>query len=127
MRAGEQYIKDIYEALRNSPQWNESLLVITYDEHGGFYDHVSPPQTGVPPPGDGEASYPTPDFSFDRLGLRIPTLLVSPWIPRGSVVSAPPDRAKPTPSSEFDLTSIIASARKLLRMDTVGALTDRGM
>ena len=126
MRAGEQYIKDIYEALRSSPQWNESLLVITYDEHGGFFDHVAPPQTGVPPPGDGETSYPTEDFAFDRLGLRVPTLLVSPWIRPGTVVSSPPDKAKPTPSSEFDLTPILASTRKLLGMKSVGPLTDRG-
>ena len=126
MRAGEQYIKDIYESLRNSPQWNDTLFVITYDEHGGFYDHVSPPQKDIPPPGDGESSYPTTYFKFDRLGVRIPTLLISPWIQKGTVISEPPDKAKPTSSSEFDLTSIIASSRKLLRMDNVGSLTDRG-
>merc|ERR1712048_812307 len=64
VRAGEVFLKDIYEALRASPTWNETLLVITYDEHGGFYDHVPPP-TGVPPP-DSETSYPDEDFLFDR-------------------------------------------------------------
>lgn len=54
MNAGEQYYKDIYEALRSSPAWKDTLFVITYDEHGGFYDHVPPPSYGVPPPGDGE-------------------------------------------------------------------------
>jgi phospholipase C len=60
---GEQYYKDIYEALRASPQWNETLLIITYDEHGGFYDHVSPPQRGVPPPSVDDESYPDKNLS----------------------------------------------------------------
>ena len=106
-------MKDVYEAARSSPRWNETLFIVTYDEHGGFYDHVPPPRVGVPPPGDGEASYPD-QFGFDRLGIRIPTLLVSPWVSRGSVVSSPPDAAKPFRTSEFDLTSIMASARELL-------------
>jgi phospholipase C len=42
-REGERLIKNVYEALRNSPLWNDTLLVINYDEHGGFFDHVSPP------------------------------------------------------------------------------------
>jgi phospholipase C len=44
----------VYEALRASPQWEETLFLITYDEHGGFYDHVAPPDQGVP--GDGQVS-----------------------------------------------------------------------
>jgi len=43
-------MKNVYEALRNGPSWNETLFIITYDEHGGFYDHVSPPSEGVPNP-----------------------------------------------------------------------------
>ena len=116
MNAGEQFIKDIYESLRISPQWNETLFIVTYDEHGGFYDHVIPPMVDIPEPGDNEPSYPEINFKFNRLGLRIPTLLISPWIPKGTVISEPPAAAKPTPSSEFDLTSIIASARLLLGM-----------
>lgn len=50
-----------------------------------------PPPTGVPAPGDGEKSYPDAGFGFDRLGVRIPTVLISPWIPAGTVVSAPPE------------------------------------
>ena len=116
--AGERYIKDIYEALRASPQWNETLLIVTYDEHGGFYDHVVPPSTGVPPPSLDEVSYPDRGFHFDRLGIRIPTLLISPWISQGTVISAPPEPQKPTASSEYDLTSIMATARMLLGVDT---------
>ncbi len=46
---GEQFIHDVYYALRNGPAWNQTLLIITYDEHGGCYDHVPPPQGAVPP------------------------------------------------------------------------------
>jgi len=120
---GEKYYKDIYEALRASPQWNETLFIVTYDEHGGFYDHVPTP-LNVPPPGDGEASYPDKGFLFDRLGVRIPTLLISPWIPKGLVISAPPAAQKPAQNSEYALTSIMATARKLLGM-TSPPLTKR--
>jgi len=120
---GEGYYKDIYEALRASPQWYETLLVITYDEHGGFYDHVPTP-LNVPPPGDGEASYPEKGILFNRLGVRLPTILVSPWIPKGLVISAPPAAQKPASDSQYDLTSIIATTRKLLGMRS-GPLTKR--
>jgi phospholipase C len=115
LNAGEQYYKDIYEALRASPAWNDTLFIITFDEHGGFYDHVGPPE-GVPPP-DNETSYPDKDFKFDRLGIRIPTLLISPWIPKGTVISRAPAAQNPSANSEYDLTSIMASARKLLGID----------
>jgi phospholipase C len=122
---GESYLKDIYEALRASPQWNETLLVLTYDEHGGFFDHVPTP-LNVPPPGDNESSYPDKGFLFDRLGVRIPTLLVSPWIKKGVVASAPEPSQKPFANSEFELTSIIASTRKLLPvLNATPALTKR--
>eukprot|EP01126_Amoeba_proteus_P037221 TRINITY_DN3830_c0_g2_i4.p1 TRINITY_DN3830_c0_g2~~TRINITY_DN3830_c0_g2_i4.p1 ORF type:complete len:665 (+),score=120.37 TRINITY_DN3830_c0_g2_i4:195-2189(+) len=116
MAAGERYYKDIYEAVRASPQWNSTLLVITFDEHGGFYDHVPTP-LNVPPPGDGEKSYPE-KFLFNRLGIRVPTLLISPWVSKGQIVSSPPAKQKPAPNSEYELTSIIATTRKLLNMPT---------
>ena len=80
---GQKFIKEVYETLRASPQWNEMLFIITYDEHGGFYDHVPTPATGVPSPDDivGPAPY---NFKFDRLGVRVPTILISPWIERGT-------------------------------------------
>lgn len=122
---GEQFIKDVYEAIRASPQWNDTLFVMTFDEHGGFYDHVPPPMHGVPPP-DNLASYPDHGFQFDRLGMRIPAILVSPWIQRGTVVSAPPAAQKPTSSSEYDLTSIMATTRKVLSvLEGAGPLTKR--
>lgn len=76
---GQMFVKEVYETLRASPQWNETLLVITYDEHGGFYDHVPTPVRDVPSP-DGIVGPDPFYFKFDRLGVRVPTILVSPWI-----------------------------------------------
>ncbi|KAJ3219789.1 hypothetical protein HDU67_009601 [Dinochytrium kinnereticum] len=71
---GEKLVKDVYEAIRASPLWEETLLLITYDEHGGFYD---PTPTDVPPPVNvpvpDAASAASPVFKFDRLGIRVPT------------------------------------------------------
>ena len=116
MAAGEAYYKDVYEALRSSPQWEETLFIITYDEHGGYYDHVPTPLS-APHPGDGQESFPDA-FNFDRLGVRLPTVLISPWLPKGGIESGPPDTQKPAKDSEYDLTSIMATTRKLLGMDT---------
>lgn len=122
---GELLIKNIYEALVASPQWNETLFIVTFDEHGGFYDHVPPPTDGIPPP-DNYSSFPDA-FGFDRLGIRIPTLLISPWVPKGVVESSPPDAAKPYPSSKYELSSVISSTRKLFSasMGNVPPLTKR--
>jgi phospholipase C len=81
---GQKLIKEVYEALRASPQWNEILLLITYDEHGGFHDHVPTPVAGVPSPDGLIGSAPPYSFDFKRLGVRVPTLLISPWIPAGT-------------------------------------------
>lgn len=80
---GQVLIKEVYEALRASPQWNETLLLITYDEHGGFFDHVPTP-IGVPSPDGLVGSAPPYSFDFTRLGVRVPTLLISPYIEAGS-------------------------------------------
>jgi phospholipase C len=86
--AGEQLIKQVYEALRASPQWESSLFILTFDETGGFADHVPPPL--VPRPDNLTYTATTPSggahtFLFDRLGGRIPTLLISPWVGKGVV------------------------------------------
>ena len=78
---GEQLIHDTYYALRNGPGWNKTLLIITYDEHGGCYDHVPPPTNAVPP----DNSVGENGFDFKRFGPRVPTVLVSPLIPAGTV------------------------------------------
>jgi phospholipase C len=78
---GEQLIHDVYYALRNGPAWNQTLLIVTYDEHGGCYDHVPPP-SGAVPPDNSVGEY---GFDFKRFGPRVPTVLVSPLIPAGTV------------------------------------------
>lgn len=73
-------VKEVYETLRLGPQWNQTLFMITYDEHGGFYDHVATPIANVPSP-DGLVGYAPPySFDFKRLGVRVPTFAISPWI-----------------------------------------------
>lgn len=119
----EAFYKNIYETLRASPKWNRTLMILTFDEHGGFYDHVTPPTDGIPTPDDHD-SVPDFYFKFDRLGLRIVTLLISPLVPKGAVISEPPAAQKPTNTSEYDLTSIMATVRKLYNMSS-GPLTRR--
>lgn len=79
---GQMLVKEVYESLRASPQWNQTLLVITYDEHGGFFDHVKTPFLNIPNP-DGNTGPAPYFFKFDRLGVRVPTIMVSPWIKKG--------------------------------------------
>jgi phospholipase C len=78
---GEQLIHDVYYALRNGPAWNQTLLIVTYDEHGGCYDHVPPPSGAVPP----DKSVGEYGFDFTRFGPRVPAVLVSPLIAAGTV------------------------------------------
>jgi phospholipase C len=67
----------VYNAIRaNEALWESTLLVLTYDEHGGFFDHVEPPSAVCP---DGFRA----EYSFEQLGVRVPALLVSPWVEAG--------------------------------------------
>lgn len=75
-QAGQRLMHDVVRALQNSPQWPKTALLITYDEHGGFFDHVVPPT--MP---DDHTELGTP------IGFRVPTLLISPWARRGFVGS----------------------------------------
>lgn len=109
---GQKLIKEVYETLRASPQWNEMLLLITYDEHGGFYDHVPPPAKGVPAP-DGVAGPAPHFFKFDRLGVRVPTIAISPWIEKGRVEH---HARGPTLTSEYEHSSIAATIRQLFNL-----------
>ncbi len=99
---GEQLIAEVYNALRSGPAWKQTLLLITCDEHGGCYDHVPPPQA-TPPDGlhpDG--------FDFSYFGVRVPAVVVSPYVKAGSVL-------RPAGTTPFDHTSIIATLRKLFK------------
>jgi phospholipase C len=97
---GEQLIHDTYYALRNGPGWNSTLLLITYDEHGGNYDHVPPPWGAVTP----DNSIGEWNFDFTRFGVRIPALLISPRIAAGMVF-----RAK---QGVIDHTSVLKTIEK---------------
>lgn len=83
---GEHLLAAVYSAILNSPYWESSMLVILYDEHGGFYDSVSPSNGTATAPGDNPPyGYNTHGFDFTTLGVRVPAVLVSPCIPQGTV------------------------------------------
>jgi phospholipase C len=103
---GERLIARCYDALRNGPGWDRTLFIITYDEHGGLYDHVPPPAAVSP-----DNHFPD-GFKFDRFGVRVPAVLVSPWIPAGSVI-------RPAGETPFDHTSIIATLRQLFGIESL--------
>jgi phospholipase C len=82
---GEKMLAALYNDIRSSPYWPTSLLIVTYDEHGGYYDHVAPP--AATPPGD-KPWWGSPgenDFDFSQYGVRVPAVVVSPLIPGGTV------------------------------------------
>jgi phospholipase C len=104
IRKGEYLIAQIYNALRsNEPLWNSTLFVLLYDEHGGFYDHIVPP-SAVPP--DSAVS----EYAFNQYGIRVPAVLISPWVKRGVL------------SSVFDHTSLLKSLIEKWKLspDTLG-------
>ena len=88
IQAGESFIAEVYTAIKNRDDlWQSTALLVVYDEHGGIYDHVPPPAC-IP---DGFVASPNAtgtgaEFRFDRLGVRVPAILISPWIPKGTVV-----------------------------------------
>ena len=103
LSAGEQFLAEIYTAIRQSPYRDKILLIITFDEHGGCYDHVPPP-TGAVAPDPGPVSR-DGTFHFDRYGVRVPTIIVSSYVQPGTVFRAAPG----TPP--YDHTSILATLR----------------
>ena len=108
MRLGDQLVARVYEAVRASPAWESTLLLVLSDEHGGLYDHVPPPR--ATPPGDGVSA--DPPFGFDRLGVRVPALVISPLVPRGTVDHC-----------VYDHASVPATLRKLFGL--AAPLTER--
>merc|ERR1719231_633952 len=110
-------MKDLYEALRAGPGWENTLFFVAYDDGGGTYDHVVPPSEGVPNPGTDDVCMQTNcsghPFDFRRLGIRVTSFLMSPWIPANTVIQHP---SGPTPTSRYDLTSGIATAKELFNL-----------
>ena len=79
MQVGEKFTSDVVNALFTSPNWAHSAMFLTYDEHGGYYDHLAPPAAVAPDdikpmlqPGDVDAG-------FDRYGIRVPAAVISPY------------------------------------------------
>ncbi|HAS46818.1 MAG TPA: hypothetical protein DCS93_40410 [Microscillaceae bacterium] len=111
LQPGEAFVKSIYDALTsNQAAWEQTLFIINFDEHGGTYDHVAPPWNAAAPWANQET--PTPqayeqDFKFDRFGVRVPLILVSPLVEASTVFRASGD----TP---YDHTSVIATILKMM-------------
>jgi phospholipase C len=109
IRAGENLLAAVYKALRNSPHWKDTLLIVTFDENGGIYDHVAPRPAKRPDPNAKVAHYTDTylnaecTFDFGLLGPRVPALLISPWLRKGAIASDP-----------YQNTSILRLIRKLI-------------
>jgi phospholipase C len=118
LSAGEELIAEVANAVIASPLWMQSLLLILYDEHGGFYDQLPPPK--AVPPGDSPRNaqkaknVPNPTFGFDRYGIRTPAVVVSPWVRPGSVSHA-----------LFDHASVIRTVLDVFGIS--GSLTQRDL
>jgi len=100
---GEKLLATVYDAIRSSSSESGSnayntMLLVTFDEHGGCYDHVPPPPA---PPADPSGPAGEMGFTFDRSGVRIPTIAISPWIPERTVVN-----------QEYRATSLIRTLRE---------------
>jgi phospholipase C len=97
---GQQFIAAVYQALATSPLWQNILFVVTYDEHGGFFDHVAPPKTADDRAADG----------FDQLGFRVPTMVIGPYVKPGYVSSVQYDHTSSLKHIEtmFDLEPLTA-------------------
>lgn len=105
--AGELFLWQIWNAISKSPAWPHTLLLITYDEHGGTYDHVMPPWNAACPD---PASHPGEEgFTFNRFGIRVPMVAVSPWIQAGTVFRSDSPAGVP-----YDHTSMLATLRDWL-------------
>jgi phospholipase C len=92
---GQLLVARIYKYLTTSPAWTKTLLLIIYDEHGGFYDHVRPPGLSADEQNPGPGGPPDDDPRFRRYGVRVPAFVVSPWVPRGSVSHETYDNTSP--------------------------------
>ena len=110
VRDGEALIKTVYEAIRSSPVWERSLLLLLWDEHGGFYDHVAPPPAVAPDDGAQRSKYNGSGFTFAQYGVRTPAIVVSPYVARGTI-----------DHRVYDHTSVLATVREAFGGDPLTA------
>jgi phospholipase C len=109
---GDHFLGQIYTAVRNSPQWKQTLFIVTFDEHGGTYDHVGSHWGAINPDGlKGKSG-----FDFNLFGVRVPTLLISPFIRNSTVFRAPEGSRFP-----FDHTSFLNTLVQWAGVDPVSA------
>jgi phospholipase C len=111
---GEEFLHDLYQAISKSPCWNETLFIITFDEHGGTYDHFPIAKNAAPPWQDGHPAKPNQlecNFAFDTFGVRVPAIFVSPQIQANTVFREAPG------NTPFDHTSLIATILKWKNID----------
>jgi len=113
VREGEALAKQVYGAISASALWCSSVLLVVFDEHGGFFDHVTPP-IAVPPGSTENVRLKTHNFAFDRMGVRVPAIVVSPFVPIGTI-----------DHSVYDHTSILKTTDKLLGLNGLLDLTAR--
>jgi phospholipase C len=117
VQAGEFLIAEVYMHIKRNPtMWPSTALLVLHDEHGGIFDHVSPPNCppdrfAAPPNSTGTGL----EFKFDRLGVRVPAVLVSPWIPKNTIVDRVFDHASipATVTRFFQLGDLPRSPREL--------------
>jgi phospholipase C len=117
---GDALVKEVYEAIRQSSHWESSLLVVTHDEHGGFYDHVPPP-AAVPP---GDVTDPENNgngFAFDVLGVRVPAVIVSPWIPDVRPNAPGEGTCNLIDHTDYDHTSLLSTVERLFGLPPLTA------
>ena len=124
VRNGEALIKSTYEAIRNSPLWPNSLLLVTYDEHGGFYDHVPP--TAAIAPGDTQpgSKYNQYGFTFEQYGVRVPAIVVSAYTPKNIIDHRPYDHSSVPATLEalFNLPPLTNRDAKANNITSLAAL-----
>ncbi len=106
VRPAEKLLADIHAAIQGSPHPEEILLVVLFDEHGGTYDHVPPP-SGARPPMPVPRAIDGTGFTFDRFGVRVPAIVVSPYVRPGTVFRTPTN-------VPYDHTSVLATVRDWL-------------
>ena len=109
MRHCQNLASDVYNALLNSPKWSKTLLIITYDEHGGFYDHVSPRE--FTPADDNQ--------EFAKYGVRVPALVISPWVGKQAAFGSD-DHGLGHDKVVFDHTSILRTILRRFAADGNG-------